>query len=147
MVVMAMRDKHDVDMRQGLEGDAGIVVPAGAGERERRHPLRPYGVDEDVEPSGLDQPAGMADEGQPRRLAMNLVRRRIGMRARRPFRPAGALAVAVELPAQHFREGFGRGAVGIVEAFTVEMVGDGAGIGPGTAEQGVLAEKLNWRKR
>ena len=63
VVVMAMRDQHGVDVGQRLEGDAGIVDAPGAGEAQRRDPFRPHRIDQHVEPAGLDEQAGVADEG------------------------------------------------------------------------------------
>ena len=40
-----------------------------------------------------------------------------------------------ELPAQHMGEGFGRDTIGIVEMPAIEMIGNGTGIGSGTACQ------------
>ncbi len=78
---------------------------------------------------GLDQPGDVADERQPHLVAANARRRRIAVGIRHPVRPARALAVGAELPAQHFTERFRRHPVGIEEARAVKMVGDGAVIG------------------
>ena len=129
MVVMAVRHQHDVDLRQRVEGDAGIVVPLRPGKRHRRGPHRPHGIDENVEVRGLDQPGDVADERQPHLAAGNPRRRRIAVGVRHPIRPARALAVGAELPAQHFAERSRRHSVGIEEAGSVEMIGDGAVIG------------------
>ncbi len=126
---MAMRDQHDVDLRQLLEGDAGIVVPLRSGEADRRDPLRPDRVNEDVEAAGLDQPAGMADEGEPQPIAVDPRRRGVGMGAGRPVGPFGAIPLAAELPAQHLAQRLWRCAVRIEEGQAVEMVGDRAVIG------------------
>src|SRR6266851_9623166 len=77
----------------------------------------------------------MADKGQPYLVAVNPRRRRVGMRARRPVRPGRAFPATSELPTQDLRKRFRRHAVGIVEARTVEMIGDGTGIGLGTATE------------
>ncbi len=101
MVVMAMRDQHDVDLRQRVERNAGVVVPLGPGEGDGRGPHRPHRIDENVEIRRLDQPGDMADERQPDLVAADARRRRIAVRVRHPIRPAGALPVGAELPAQH----------------------------------------------
>src|SRR5882724_1773101 len=75
----------------------------------------------------------MADKRQPHLLTLDACGRRVGMRARRPIRPDRAFAAASELPAQHLPQRFRRRAVWIEEMRAVEMIGDGAGIGVGTA--------------
>ncbi len=69
MIVMAMRHQHDVDRRQRVERNAGIVVTLRSGPAERRGPLRPHRIDQDVQPRCLDQPAGVTDERQPHLVA------------------------------------------------------------------------------
>ena len=90
---------------------------AASGRRTKSaRPARPDGIDQDVEACGLDQPARMADEGEPHLAAIDARRRRVGMGARRPFRPdralpaAGRTASAAPAPSD-----FGGDAVGIVE--------------------------------
>lgn len=129
MVVVAVRHQHDIDPGQFIECDAGIVVPLRPGEAERRGPHRPDRIEQDVEARGLDQPAGMADKAEPHLVAFDAGRRRIGMGARRPFRPDRALPAAPELPAQHFTKRFRRRAVRIEEVQAVEMIGHGAVVG------------------
>ena len=104
MIVMTVRDQHDVDLRQLLERDAGIVVPLRSGKADGRDPRGPDGIDEDVEAAGLDQPAGVADEGEPHLVAVDALRRRVGIGIWHPVRPVCALPPAAELPAQHLAE-------------------------------------------
>ena len=129
MIVVPVRDQHDVDLRQLLERDAGIVVPLRPRPADRREPHRPDGIDHDVEAAGLDQPAGMADEGEPQPIAVDPRRRGVGMGTGGPIRPFRALPLAIELPAQHLAERFRRHAVRIDDVQAVEMVGDRAVIG------------------
>ena len=63
MVVMAMRDQHEVDRRQRLEGDAGIVDAFRPDEGEGRGALGPNGVAQNIQARGLNQHARMADIG------------------------------------------------------------------------------------
>src|SRR3954453_14765056 len=66
----------------------------------------------------------MADEAEPRLVALDLRRRDIGVRARRPSGPPMPLPPAPELPAQHLAHRFRWRAIGIEEVGTVEMIGD-----------------------
>ena len=129
MVVVAVRHQHDVDVRQGIEGNAGIVVAPRPRKAHRRDAHRPHGIDEDVEAAGLDQPARVAYERQPHLVALDARRRRVGMRVLHPIRPGRALAIAAELPAQHFTKSLRRHAIGVEEALPVKMIGDRALIG------------------
>src|ERR1700675_3378327 len=126
MIVMAVRYQHDIDRRQYVEGNAGVIVPLRAGPGERRGALRPHRIDQDVQASGLDQPARVPDERQPHLVARNTRRWRVGVRARRPVGPGRALPPRAELPAQDLPKRFRRRAIGIEEMFAVEMIRDGA---------------------
>jgi hypothetical protein len=50
MIVMAMRHQHDIDVRQRLERDTGIIMTLRPGEGEWRGTLRPHGIDQNVQP-------------------------------------------------------------------------------------------------
>ena len=63
MVVVAVRDQHDVDRRQVGEGDARIVDALRAEEAEGRGAPRPDRVEQHIEPRRLNEQAGMADIG------------------------------------------------------------------------------------
>src|SRR5216683_3778691 len=125
MIVMAMRYQRDVDRRQRLERNTGVVATLWSGKAHRRGAHRPYRIDQNVQPRCLDQPAGVTDERQPYLVAADARRRRVGVRARRPFRPGLPLPAGTELPAQHFTKRFRRYAIGIEETRAVEMIGDG----------------------
>jgi hypothetical protein len=126
---MTVRDQHDVDRRQRLERNARVVAALRPGPAHRRRTPRPHRIDQNVQSGGLDQPAGVADIRQSRLVAPDARRRRVGMRARRPFGPDLPLPAWAELPAQHISERFGRRAVGIEETHAVEMIGYRSGIG------------------
>ena len=72
MVVVAMRDQHDVDRRQRVEGDAGIVDALRPGEAHRRDALRPDRIDQDV---AARRSAAAASRGPHRRCAIPAPRR------------------------------------------------------------------------
>ena len=63
VVVVIVRDQHDVDGRQILEAHAGRRHPLGAGERQRAGALRPLRIGEDVHAGELDQQRRVADPG------------------------------------------------------------------------------------
>ena len=88
--------------------------------------MRPDGIDQDVEARGLDQPAGVTDKGEPRRVAFDARGRGVGLGAGGPFRPHCSRPVAAELPAQYLAELFRRHAVRIEEDPAVEMIGRGS---------------------
>src|SRR6201999_2803580 len=121
--VMTVRDQHDIYLRESIEGDAGIVAAFWSGKGKGPGPLVPVGIDENVETRGLDRPTRVADEREPRLVAVDPRGRGVGIGTGRPFRPDRALAVAAKLPAQHFAELLGRHAIGIEENPAVEMVG------------------------
>jgi len=129
MIVMAVRHQDDVDLRQRFERDTRVVDTLRSGPTNRRSTHRPYRIDQNVQATGLDQPARVADIGQPHLVAVNALRRRIGMRARRPLRPGLPLPVAPELPAQHLAKRFRRHAIGIEKPSAVKMIGHRPGIG------------------
>ena len=129
MIVMAVRHQRDIDRRQRVERNAGIVATLRSGPADRRGARRPHRIDQDVQPGGLDQPAGVADKRQSHLLAADARRRRVGVRARRPLRPGLPLPAGAELPAQHFAKRFRRHAIGIEKMRAVEMVGHRPGIG------------------
>ena len=120
MVVVAMRDQHDVDRRQGVERDAGIVHPDRPEKADRRDASRPHRIDQDVQPRGLQQPARMAHIGEAPFRPLDARGRRVAVRARRGSRPFGLLAPHV--PAHQRREALRRRRVRIEEARAVEMV-------------------------
>ena len=99
---MAMRHQHDVDGRKQIECYPGIVVTFGSGQGEGRSARRPHRIDQNVQARGLDQPAGVADKREAYLATLDAIRRRIGIGARRPNRPTGALPAAAELPTQYF---------------------------------------------
>ena len=82
------------------------------------------GIDQDVQPRGLDQPARMTDERQPHLVALDARRRRIGMALGTQSGHCEAPSLA-ELPAQHLGERFRRRCRRVEEALAVEMIGDG----------------------
>lgn len=133
---MTVRHQHDIDVGQRLEGDARIVVALRPCPAHRRNSHRPHGIDQDVQPRRLDQPARMPHERQPHLVAGDTRRRPIGVWARRPVRPGGALPAATELPAHNRRQRFRRYAVGIVELKPVEMIGDRTLVGPAAGNPG-----------
>src|SRR5436309_7665919 len=78
----------------------------------------------------------MPDKRKSHIRAVNPRRRRIGIGARRPFRPSLTLPAGPELPAEDLPERFGRHSIGIKELRSIEMVRERAGIvfravGPG----------------
>jgi hypothetical protein len=105
VIVMAVRHQHRIDRRQGVERDAGVVDPLRPGEADRRGALRPYRIEQQVEPCGLDEEARMADKADPDRGAADPGGRVVRKRARRPFRPF--LAASGGHPAQHVEGPFG----------------------------------------
>src|SRR5580692_3881843 len=123
MIVMGVRYQHDVDRRQVGKGDARIVDSLWADVAERRGAFRPYGVDEDVETGGLDQPTGVADIGDAACRAFDARRRAIGKRRWRPIRPLcpGAAQPALQEPAQEITPAARRCRLAVEEALTVEM--------------------------
>jgi hypothetical protein len=62
VVVVIVRDQHDVDRRQILERQAGPRDPARAGERQRARALRPVGIGQDVHAVELEQQRRMAHQ-------------------------------------------------------------------------------------
>ncbi len=116
---MAVRHQHDIDRGQRLERDAGIVVPLRPGKGKRRGAHRPHRIDQDVEPRGLDQPARVADKGQPHLVAARRAQaacRRGGsapIRARpraagRPRTASAALRQAISAARRRDRRNAGR---------------------------------------
>src|SRR5262249_50235721 len=126
----------DVDLRQRIEGDAGIVMAFRAGKADRRDAHRPDGIDEDIETCSLDQPAGMSDERKAHLVAVDARRRRVGMLVGDPLRPGRTFAFA-ELPAQHLVQAPRRRAVAVEKALAVEVIGNRAVIGlhPGNPDR------------
>jgi hypothetical protein len=123
-----MRYQHGIDLGQGLESDTGVVSPPGASPGKGRSAHRPHGIDKNIQPAGLDQPAGVANEGKPGLLARNPGWGRVSVRAWYPSGPLRAFAVATELPAKQFPKRFRRHAVRIKELAAVEMIGHWSGI-------------------
>ena len=70
----------------------------------------------------------MPDKRKSHIRAVNPRRRRIGIGARRPFRPSLTLPAGPELPAEDLPERFGRHSIGIKELRSIEMVREWAGI-------------------
>ena len=66
MIVVIVRDDHDVHRRQILECQRGRREPLRARERERARALRPLRIREDVHAVELNQQRGMADPGHGR---------------------------------------------------------------------------------
>ena len=124
MVVVAVRDQYDVDLRQGVEVDAGIVVPLRSRKGKGRDAFRPDGIDQDVEAGRLDQPARVPDKRQPRLVALNACRRRVGEGTWLPFRPRHTAPLLRRIASAGLREGFRRHAVRIEENTAIEMVRD-----------------------
>ena len=123
MIVVAVRHQRDVDGRKRVEGDSGVVVTLRPGPADRRGAFRPHRVNQNVKPRCLNEPAGVADERQPHLVAAHALRRRVRVRARRPFGPGLPLSVTAELPAQQLAKRFRRHAVGIEKLPAVEMIG------------------------
>ena len=129
MIVMTVRDQRDIDRRQRLERNSRVVAALRSGPPHRRGARRPHRIDQNIQSGRLDQPAGVADIRQSHLVAPDPRRRRVGMRARRPFGPGMPLPARAELPAQQFTERFRRRAVGIEKPRAVEMIGHRSGIG------------------
>src|SRR5215472_2935295 len=79
MVVVIVRDEHDVDRRQVLEGDTGwrkALHPHRAGERAQ--PLAPHGVGENVHAVELYEKRGVTDPRHGRLVAILAQRLHVG---------------------------------------------------------------------
>src|SRR5262249_16943202 len=63
MVIVAMRDEYGVDRGQRFERNAGIVDAPGTCEAYRRDTLGPDRVDQQIEPSSLQEEGPMPGEG------------------------------------------------------------------------------------
>ncbi len=127
VVVVIVADQHHVDRRQVGEGDARLVDPLRPGEGEWRGAVRPHRIGQDVQPGRLDQQRGVADHGEPQRIAPHPPDGPgAGMGTgpcRRPFR-----ATAAELPLEEIGEPAGRLAVGIEKQRAVEMIAGRAAV-------------------
>src|SRR5215213_1737591 len=120
MVVMAMRHQRDIDRRQRVEYDAGIVDALGSGEAHWRDAFRPDRIDQDVEPSGLQQQRRMTHIRDAPLRPLYARWRAINVGARRPCGPFGLLSRAI--PAQQRRKALRWRAMGIEEARAVEVI-------------------------
>src|SRR3984885_15709129 len=139
MIVMAVRNQHDIDLRQGVEGDTGIVVTFRPRKGKRRGAFRPDGIDQNIEARSLDHPAGVPDEANPSLVPFDARGRGIGERTWRPFRPYCALPSSTELPAQDLAKRFRRYTVGIKENPAIEVIRDRSFAG--TMHKGIGSKK------
>ena len=136
---MAVRDQHDVNLRQGVEGDTVIVVTFRPRKGKRRGAFRPDGIDQNIEPRSLDHPAGVRHKAYPRFVTFDTCGRGVGKGTWRPFRPYCALPIAAKLPAQDVAKRFRRHAVVIKENPAVEVIRDRSFAG--TMHKGIGSKK------
>ena len=106
MVVVVVRDQHDVDARQVRKGDAGLVDALGADEGQRARTLRIHRVDQQVEARDLVEERGVAemDDANP----FDTGRWPVLRRGRVALGESLALALR-GLPFQHVGETLGHG--------------------------------------
>ena len=144
---MAVRHQHDVDRRQRVERNAGIVVTLRAGPTRtaRRAPTTPDRPGCSARRSGSASWRDRRTTTAPCRRHAR--RRRIGIRARRPFGPRLPLPAAAELPAQHFPQRFRRRAVGIEKMRAVEMIGRPARHRFSCGTSRMTGRRRRWRHR
>src|SRR5689334_16712678 len=65
VVIVIVRQQHDIDLRQVIEGDAGRIAAPRPCKAEWARSFREDRVGENVRSCSLDQETGMADEGYP----------------------------------------------------------------------------------
>src|ERR1700722_6280559 len=128
MIVMRVRHQNAIDRRQNAKGDAWIVDALRSGEAERRRALRPYRIEQEIEPAGLNEPTGMADIGNAASRAFDPRRRPVGIRRRRPGRPLrlGSAPVTIDHPTPQVPAASRRRTIGIEKTLAVEMIGNRA---------------------
>ena len=126
MVVMVVADEHRVELRQILEGDARRVHPLGSRPWHGAGALGPDGIDEDVEPLGLDEEGGVAHQRHAQGLALDAGGGMIVKGARRMSGPGRALAPGH--PAQQLAPRLVAGDAANEKTGSIEMVGLRAGV-------------------
>jgi len=126
VVVMVVAEKHRIDGRQVLQGDAGRPHPARTHPRKRAGAIGKERVGEDVEAARLDEAGGLADEGDAQGAAVDAPWRG-GVRGildtGRLWRP-----LAAELPLQQLAIVPGAAMAGHEKALAIEMVAGRAGM-------------------
>ena len=115
---MVVRQQHQVDRRQRLEGDPRFVVTLRTCPAQRAGPRRPDGVDQDVAAVHLEQEAGVSDQ---RRAEVGDSGRRHGLLCG-GCRPACALSA--EAPAEQvWQAAVHLGMTGVEEPLAVVVIG------------------------
>ena len=61
MIVVIVRNQHEMNARETFEWHAGSDEPFRAGEGNRAGSFRPVGIRENIEPVELNEQGGMAD--------------------------------------------------------------------------------------
>lgn len=99
VVVVIVADDDDVDLREFIEGDAGVVDSFGAGPSEWAYAFREDGIGEDVVATGLYQEGGVVDKGDADFFAFDFL---CGRFVAGGFDPSGPFGVGGAYP--HFQK-------------------------------------------
>ena len=113
MVVVIVRDHHDIDGRQIFQGHSGRLLALGAQQLHRRRALAEDWVGQHIKPAGLHQGAGVADPGHQglhcfARFGIGVDQGQVRcLRGRGSFRRAGKIVPkGVPFPAQQIEKRF-----------------------------------------
>ena len=121
MVVVAVREQHDIDAWQVIESNTGRIAAPRSQKGEGTRAVGPDGIGQHIQAATLDQESGVTHEADPRGLAVDArwrpVRREWAGQRRRPGGRARA-----KLPPQKIREASRSLSTGVEKAFAIKVV-------------------------
>src|ERR1700720_1319548 len=128
MIVVAVRHQNEIDGRQVGKGDPGVVDALWTDKAQRRGPLRPHWIEQNVQARRLNKKTGVANIRNPPSRTFDAYWGAIDVWRWRPDRPLRfrSTAATIDEPTQQITPALRRCSMRVEEPSAVEVIRGGA---------------------